>query len=94
LLFNQKGGDKMSGAWTWANLNQEQLGMLEEAEQTLGTDILIAYQDTSRVNTGAAWLSRSGLQVASLNDSQLECLQGLEKQVQAVVIAYQQAGKS
>lgn len=82
----------MSGAWTWANLSKEQLGMLEQAEQTLGSDILIAYQDTSRVGIGTGWVSRSGLQVASLNDSQLECLQGLEMQVQAVVIAYQRAG--
>lgn len=83
----------MSGAWTWANLSKEQLGMLEQAEQTLGSDILIAYRDTSRVGIGTGWVSRSGLQVASLNDSQLECLQGLEMQVQAVVIAYQRAGK-
>lgn len=82
----------MSGAWTWANLSKEQLGMLEQAEQTLGSDILIAYRDTSRVGIGTGWVSRSGLQVASLNDSQLECLQGLEMQVQAVVIAYQRAG--
>jgi hypothetical protein len=28
------------------------------------------------------------MQVAALNESQLECLHGLEKQLQAVVVAY------
>jgi hypothetical protein len=37
-------------------------------------------------------LGASGLQPARLNDSQLECLQGLEKQLDAVVVAYRQAG--
>jgi hypothetical protein len=33
-----------------------------------------------------------GLQVAALNENQLECLQGLEQMVNAVVIAYRQNG--
>jgi hypothetical protein len=76
--------------WKWANLNGEQLNMLREGEQTLGADILLAYQQGQTATVQEGRFNRSGLQAAPLNDSQLECLQGLEKNLQAVVIAYQQ----
>ena len=76
--------------WNWANLNGEQLDQLREGEQTLGADILLAYQQDQMATVQDGMFSRSGLQAAVLNDSQIECLQGLEKNLQAVVIAYQQ----
>jgi hypothetical protein len=76
--------------WSWASLNGEQISMLREGEQTLGADILLAYQSDQTAAVQEARFSQSGLQVAPLNESQLECLQGLEKNMQAVVIAYQQ----
>jgi hypothetical protein len=66
--------------------------MLHEGEQTLGADIMLAYQQDQPATVQAGEFSQSGLQVASLNESQLECLQGLEKNMQAVVIAYRQIG--
>jgi len=36
-------------------------------------------------------VARAGLRPADLDASQLECLQGLEKQVGAVAVAYQRA---
>lgn len=78
--------------WSWAALNREQLGILRKAEQSLGADILLAYQEESQPQTQAPALTAMGLHVAALNESQLECLQGLEQMVNAVVIAYQQNG--
>lgn len=78
--------------WSWAALNREQLGILQEAEQSLGADILLAYQEESQPQAQAPALTEMGLHVAALNESQLECLQGLEQMVNAVVIAYQQNG--
>jgi len=78
--------------WTWAELDGEQLGLLQEAEATLGADILLAYQQESQPQPHAPEVAQMGLHVAALDESQLECLQGLEQMVQAVVIAYQQNG--
>ena len=79
-----------SNGWTWSDLSGEKLGMLNEAEQTLGADILLAFQEDKRAEPQRASISQSGLHIAPLNESQLECLQGLEEKMQAVVIAYQQ----
>lgn len=80
----------MNHDWTWANLTGDKLTSLQEAEQTLGSgvDILMAYQQSDRGHLGTEDFSQGKLQVASINDSQVECLQGLEQQLQAVVIAY------
>jgi hypothetical protein len=83
-------GIMANSQWNWADLNGEQLDLLREGEQTLGADILLAYQQDQAAAFQDGRFSRSGLQAAPLNDSQLECLQGLEKNLQAVVIAYQQ----
>jgi hypothetical protein len=77
--------------WDWAELNSAQLSMLLEGEQSLGADILLAYQQAGAGAVQADQFSQNNLRLAALNDSQLECLQGLEKNMQAVVIAYQQA---
>lgn len=78
--------------WSWASLNHEQLGLLRKAENTLGADILLAYQQESQPQAQAPAIAQMGLQVAALNESQLECLQGLEQMVNAVLIAYRQNG--
>lgn len=78
--------------WSWAALDREQLGILREAESTLGADILLAYQPESQPHAQAPTINQMGLQVAALNESQLECLQGLEQMVNAVVIAYRKNG--
>jgi hypothetical protein len=82
----------VNSEWSWATLEQEQLGILREAESTLGADILLAYQPESKPHAQAPMINQMGLQVAALNESQLECLQGLEQMVNAVVIAYRQNG--
>jgi len=74
-------------SWSWAELSDPQLEYVTEAEGTLGADYLLVYQPESSQPSQAGGLSDS-LQVASLNPSQLECLQGLEDKLQAVVVAY------
>ncbi len=77
--------------WALADLNGERLRMLKEAEQTLGADILLAYERDKQPGVEETRLSESGLRVARLTEAQVECLRGLETKTQAVVIAYQRA---
>ncbi len=61
--------------WEVATLDVEQLRLLQEAEQTLDSVNLVAFDS---VDT----------QVAKLNPSQIECLQGLEKKLGVTIVAY------
>lgn len=79
----------MDGNWNWANLDNQKMDMLQEAEQTLGADILLAFENAERANVWSGWFSRNNLRVAELNESQVECLQGLEQKMGSVVIAYE-----
>lgn len=72
--------------WNWALLNRDQLEMLREGERTLGADILLAYR---KEPSGMGGVSLKNLKVAELDESQLECLQGLEENLETVVVAYQ-----
>jgi hypothetical protein len=74
--------------WTWANLTEVQRQQVAEAESTLGTDYLLAYQPGKPEASQSAESIPGGLQVAALDPSQLECLQGLENQLQTVIVAY------
>ncbi len=73
--------------WTWANLNQEQLDKIENAEKTLGNNVryLVAYEP----GKSFIEISPNRMQISTLNESQVECLQGLESQLHTVVVAYQ-----
>ncbi len=79
--------------WTWSNLSNEQLGLLAEAERTLGADCLLAYQASDQAASGHR-SAPERVQVAALNASQLDCLQGLEQRLQSVVVAYRHSGHS
>lgn len=78
------------GNWSWADLKDDKLNMLLDAEQTLGVDVLLAYEEGKGARVAGEMLAMSGLQVASMNESQVECLQGLEQKLGAVVIGYKQ----
>ncbi len=75
--------------WRWAELTPEQQMLLDEAERTLGTDYLLVYQSSEPPEANRLESLPSDLPVARLNESQLECLRGLESRLQAVVVAYQ-----
>ncbi|MBI4787647.1 MAG: hypothetical protein HY782_11440 [Chloroflexi bacterium] len=62
-------------AYKLANLSDDQLKKIQEAEPTLGSINLLAFQSVA-------------LNPAQLNVSQLECLQGLEKNLGVTLVAY------
>ena len=72
--------------WTWAKLTDDQLELVAEAEQTLDMDYLLAYQPSQE--PPGQTVGPQELEVAPLTESQLECLQGLETKLQAVVVGY------
>jgi hypothetical protein len=77
--------------WAWANLSAGQMDQLLEGERTLGADILLAYAAYGS-NPVMGKASQVDLEIASLDESQVECLQGLEKNMQSVVVAYRKSG--
>jgi hypothetical protein len=74
-------------AWKWAQLSDDQLRLLKEAERSLGAGILLAFQKEGEASGGRAV---PGLAAAALSESQMECLRGTEDQLGAVVVAYRQ----
>ncbi len=77
--------------WEWAKLNGDQLKLIVEAERTLGADYLLAFRRGGQSASRGIEPPKGGPRVARLNESQVECLQGLETQLQSIVVAYQQA---
>ncbi len=75
-------------SWKWAKLSDEQLSQLREGEQTLDVEYLLAYEPSQSAAIQPGRFSQDGLQVAELDQSQLECLQGLEKNIRSVLVAY------
>jgi hypothetical protein len=73
--------------WTFAELEPDQLALLDLAERTLDTDVVLAYRP-SRFGTVDPETIADGLQPVDLEPSQLECLQGLERMVDGVLVAY------
>jgi hypothetical protein len=71
-------------SWTWAQLDERQMQALQEAERSLGADYVLAYQAGGEGVQAPA----GSLRAATLNASQVECLQGLERQVNATLVAY------
>ena len=76
-----------TGGWSFADLEAEQVALVLEAERKLDTDIVMAY-------TPSAWGTvdpdavGEGLDPATLEATQLEYLQGLERKVGGVLVAY------
>ena len=65
----------------------EQLDLVREAERTLSTDVVLAFRpaDDGPLHDGDR---APGVEPAALDESQLECLQGLESRFDAVLVAY------
>ncbi len=62
--------------WELAKLDEAQLKMIREGEDTLDSVALVALQPVK-------------VEVAHLNPSQIECLQGLEKKLGITLVAYE-----
>jgi hypothetical protein len=74
--------------WRWATLDERGLELVQEAERTIGADVVLVYAEGAPRTDGQ---TRAGLAPARLDASQLECLQGMEQLLGAVAVAYQRA---
>jgi hypothetical protein len=74
--------------WTWARLDERGLDLVQEAERTIGADVVLVYAEG---DPRASDATRASLRPAALDASQLECLQGLETKVGGIAVAYQRA---
>jgi hypothetical protein len=73
--------------WNFANLEADQVALVAEAERTLNTDVVMAYEPSAWGTVDPDTVG-AGLDPADLEPSQLECLQGLERMVGGVLVAY------
>ena len=73
--------------WTFADLEPEQLALISEAERTLDTDVVIAFAP-SQWGTIDPDTVADGMHPVELETSQIEYLQGLERKVGGVLVAY------
>ena len=67
-------GNMANGVFTLKHLTPDQEQMLKEAEDSLGGGVLLAYSDEQ-------------VRPTDLDESQIECLQGLEEKLGATIIA-------
>lgn len=78
----------MAEAWTFAQLDPTKLALVVEAERTLDTDIVMVYEPSRWALVDEDTVAEQGLTAVALEPSQLECLQGLERLVGGVAVAY------
>jgi hypothetical protein len=78
----------MADAWTFAPLDPAKLALVNEAERTLDTDIVMVYSPSQYGLVDEETVAEQGLAPVALEPSQLECLQGLERMVGGVAVAY------
>ncbi len=74
--------------WKWATLDEKGLELVQETERTIGADVVLVYATGGPRTDGR---TRDGLRPASLDESAVECLQGMEQLIGAVAVAYQRA---
>jgi len=78
----------MAQSWTFAELAPEQLALVAEAERTLDTDIVLVYAPSDWGMVDDMTVEAQGLEPVGLDPVQLECLQGMERMVGGVAVAY------
>jgi len=74
--------------WTYARLDDRGIELVQEAERTLGADYVVVYAEGDPRRDLPAQLP---FKAAPLDESQLECLRGLESQLGGVAVAYRLA---
>ncbi len=77
----------MAVEWSFADLEPAALDLVHEAERTLDTDVVMAYAPSSWGTVDPDTIA-AGLTPVELEASQLEYLQGLERMVGGVLVAY------
>ena len=73
--------------WTWSELDERQVQRLEEVEEELTGDYLIAYREAE---PGRARPIQVRMTPASLDADQLRRVQQLEREMGVVAVAYEQ----
>lgn len=72
--------------WKLAELDDKQLAIVNEAEGSMHMDYLLVYAQAE--NDPSLDLGEP-LRPAQLTDSEVECLQGMEKNLGVVAVAYE-----
>lgn len=72
--------------WTYADLDARALALIAETERTLDADYVVVYRPAEDEFDLPAELH---LAAKTLDESQLECLRGVEQLVGGVAVAYQ-----
>ena len=73
--------------WTFADLEPEQVALVNEAERTLGTDVVMAYAPSPWGTVDPETVA-DGMHPVELESNQIEYLQSLERTVGGVLVAY------
>jgi hypothetical protein len=76
-----------AGEWSFADLEPAQIELVHEAERTLDTDVVMAYAPSSWGTVDPDTIG-DGLDPVDLEAGQLEYLQGVERTVGGVLVAY------
>ena len=74
--------------WAFARLEGEDLDLVEAAERTLSADVVMIYRQGDTQPVDSRVLEADDLEPAALDESELECLQGMEERMGAVAVAY------
>jgi hypothetical protein len=78
----------MGNGWTFADLDPDQLALVIETERTLDTDIVMVYRAGAQSWADIERMAEEGLAPVELDPTQLERLQGMERSIGAVAVAY------
>lgn len=78
----------MGKRWKIAQLSGEQIRMIQEAERGLGADYLVVFTEDAGGTPDVQFPAAGVVAPAALDPGQIECLQGLERALDAVAVAY------
>lgn len=74
--------------WSWAELDEDQLELVDEAERELGADFVLAYRPGP---PGIVPAALGGVEPSPLDAAMIDRLRGLEQELGTVVVAYRRA---
>jgi hypothetical protein len=78
----------MADQWTLAELDAEQLRLIDETEHELPGNVVLVFAPTRWGTIDEETLDAEGLHPVELDDAQLARLQAVERQVGGVAVAY------